>query len=93
MALAINNNPSSFSVYYQATIVRSQAWFVVAVLKSFDHVALDRAYNVEETIFEFFVPAEMEPAFLEVMHYLQQESLVYNLAKLPNRLEDATQTV
>jgi hypothetical protein len=74
------------SLYYQATIERSWCWFVVASLKVYDHVCFDRTINAEESIFEFFVPPDMEPIFLSVMHYFEGKCLVTHLRKLPNRI-------
>jgi len=75
-------------VYYQGQVLRSESWFVVAVLKSWEHVVFDRTVDVERSIFEFFVPAAMEPEFLAVMLQLTTQGLVSNLHKLENRLAD-----
>jgi len=74
--------------YYQAKIFRPESWFLVAALRSFEHVAFDRTLDVETNLFEFFVPVGMEPHFLELMHYFQEEQVVLTLEKLPNRLSD-----
>jgi hypothetical protein len=79
-----------YSLYYQATVERTLCWFVVAALKTYDHLCFDRTIDAEKSIFEFFVPHDMEPLFLQVMHYFQQKGLVYNLQKLPNRLINNT---
>lgn len=86
-------NTHDYCLYYQAHIVRPQVWFFVAILRSFDHVAFDRTYNVAESVFEFFVPAAMEPYFLEIMDFLHKEGVVNTLTKMPNRLFDASQQV
>jgi len=72
--------------YYQAVIDRTNAWFVVTVLKSFEHTVLDRTIDVAESLFEFFVPPAMEEQFISVMKRLQELGYVSELQKLPNRL-------
>jgi hypothetical protein len=76
------------SIYYQATVERALCWFVVACLKTYDHLCFDRTIDVETSRFEFFVPADMEQDFLCVMHYFQQQNLVSGLCKMPNRLTE-----
>ncbi len=80
------NKNSLYCLYYQATIERSKCWFLVAVLRSFEHVAFDRTLDVASSRFEFYVPADMEPVFLQLMDYFQREAIVTNLERLPNRL-------
>lgn len=75
-----------YCTYYQAKVARTKTWFVVAVLRSFEHMAFDRTLNADECIFEFFVPDSMEPYFLQVMHYFEGEGLISDMKKLPNRL-------
>ena len=77
--------------YYQAHVSRPDAWFVVAILKSVDHLSLDRTLDKQISLFEFFVPPSMEAQFLALMHYLELHNLIKNLTKLPNRLLDPTQ--
>lgn len=89
----VTQDADAICVYYQARVVRSQAWFFVAVLRSFDHVAFDRTYDVSESVFEFFVPEAMEPYFIEIMSSLQAHGVVDELHKLSNRLADLTQQV
>jgi hypothetical protein len=72
--------------YYQAHIPREYCWFVVAGLKGYDHVALDRTIDVKNSIFEFFVPIDMEPLFCELMEAFIVKGCVQNLKKLKNRL-------
>ncbi|HZW61449.1 MAG TPA: hypothetical protein VFF04_04430 [Candidatus Babeliales bacterium] len=77
----------SYCLYYQAHIRQSHCWFFVAALRSFEHVAFDRTFNVDESVFEFFVPPTMEPFFLEFMEYFKQQGIVSELKQLKNRLE------
>ena len=77
-----------FCSYYQAHIRKPDVLFVVATLKTFEHLCFDRALDPAESRFEFFVPAAGEEQFLRVMHAFEQEGIVQNLKKLPNRLID-----
>lgn len=72
--------------YYQAHVKKETGWFVVGILKSFEHMMFDRTVNVENSIFEFFVSPAAEQYFLQVMTYLEQEGYISDLKKLPNRL-------
>lgn len=83
----------SYSVYYQAHIAEKECWFLVAILRSFEHLAFDRTINKEASIFEFFVPADNERIFLEVMEFLREKGVVRELRKLPNRLLNPEETV
>lgn len=75
-----------FCSYFQAYVKPQTGWFVVAALKSFDHLCFDRTVNVEESIFEFFVPAEYEHHFIEVMKWMEEQGYVGRLQKMENRL-------
>lgn len=76
---------NQFCSYYQATVDRSHAWFVVATLKSFDHLCFDRTLDPATSLYEFFVPSMQQELFLAVMNELERKGLVTNLAKLTNR--------
>jgi len=75
-----------FCSYYQAYVNREQSWFVVAALKGYDHLSLDRTLDVATSLFEFFVPPAQEELFLQVIARLQEKNLIRDLQKLPNRL-------
>ncbi len=79
--------------YYQAVVDRTNAWFVVAVLKSFEHMVFDRTLDVAASLFEFFVPPAMEEQFISVMEHLQEQGYISELKKVPNRLLDPRQKV
>lgn len=83
----------TYSLYYRAHIVEKDCWFLVAVLRSFEHLAFDRTYSKEESIFEFFVPADGEERFLEVMNYFKNERILTSFERLPNRLHDPQEKV
>lgn len=75
--------------YYQAHVPPAGCWFVIATLKSFEHISFDRTLDVQKSIVEFFVPHDTESYFVEVMTYFQKEGLIKDLSKLPNRLQDS----
>ena len=74
--------------YYVANVERHQANYFVAIMKAFDNLFFDRTIDVEQSLFEFFVPASNEAQFLELMDHFIQEGLVTNLTKTTNRLSD-----
>ena len=78
----------SYCSYYQALVSKSDTWFLVAVLRSFEHCVFDRTFDAQKAVVEFFVPQDTEDTFLEVMNYLQQQNVVFKFEKLPNRLKD-----
>jgi hypothetical protein len=75
----------SYCLYYQAKVFPPKCWFFVAVLRSFEHIAFDRTADVSESIFEFFVPADTEIYFLQVLACFQEQGIVTDLKKLDNR--------
>lgn len=75
-----------FCAYYQAQVRKSDALFLVATLKACDHICFDRAFDPTASYFEFFVAPAYEEQFLKVMRLFEQEQIVQNLKKLPNRL-------
>ncbi len=77
--------------YYQAHVVPITGWFVVAALKSYEHMLFDRTLDVDRSIFEFFVVPTAEDTFLELMDYMTQHGYVTELKKLPNRFMDLDQ--
>ncbi|HJZ22841.1 MAG TPA: hypothetical protein VJ201_00125 [Candidatus Babeliales bacterium] len=83
----------NYCLYYQARVEPSTTWFFTGVLRSFEHLCFDRTLNVQESIFEFFVPQEQEKYFIEVLEYFVKNKMVFDLTKLPNRLLLPDQTV
>ena len=77
---------NTYCSYYQANVNPPDAWFLVSILKSFENVAMDRTLDPKKSLFEFFVPETNEDIFLYVMKYFEQEGIVTNLQKVPNRL-------
>jgi hypothetical protein len=82
------NKSPLLCVYYQAKVRKEDVWFLVAALRSFEHVAFDRTIDKEQSIFEFFVPSAVEETFLAIMDYFSRRAIVHDLQKLPNRLAD-----
>lgn len=74
--------------YYQATVRKSDAWFLVAVLRSYEHLAFDRTLKKNDSRFEFFVPQSLERHFLHLINYFQKEGIVTDFVQLPNRLQN-----
>lgn len=83
----------SYSVYYQAHIKRELCWYFVAILRSSEHLAFDRTLNKHTSLFEFFVPADMEQQFLIFMQEFEKQQIVTGLQKLPNRLSNHDESV
>lgn len=75
-----------YSVYYQAHVSEPQSWYMVSILRSFEHLCFDRTLDSEKSIFEFFVPEGNEPTFLELMLWFEQQGVVSDVRKLENRL-------
>ena len=76
----------TISRYFQATVHRELAWYVVAVLKSFEHLCFDRTYDPECSRFEFFVAPDMTSEFITLMEYFKHEHLIADFQELPNRV-------
>ncbi len=78
----------SYCSYYQARVVEKDCWFLVAIMRSFEHLAFDRTFDKGTSTFEFFVPQDLEQTFLELMDFFKAEGIVQELCSLPNRLID-----
>ena len=77
--------------YFQAYVDKKFCWYVVAILKSYEHLAFDRTLDTKTNLFEFYVPESREDEFLKLMNYFKKEHLVNDLKKLPNRLLESNQ--
>jgi hypothetical protein len=82
-----------YSLYYQAHVREKDCWFLVATLRSFEHLAFDRTFDTATSTFEFFVPIDNEAYFLQVMDYFVSHHIVTNLIRLPNRLINSGQQI
>ncbi len=72
--------------YYTGAVERSKVWVLVSALRGTEHVCFDRTLDVQNSIFEFFVPSATEHIFLEVMDYFKKEGVLLTLEKKENRL-------
>jgi len=81
----------NYCSYYQAYVDKPFCWYVIAILKSHEHLAFDRTIDTPTNLFEFYVPESREQEFLTRMNYFQEQHLINNLQKLPNRLMDPSQ--
>lgn len=78
-------NTSLYCLYYTARVEKKRCWLLTSILRGTEHVVFDRSLDPQESTFEFFVPASMEPVFLAIMRYMHTQGVVDNLEKLPNR--------
>ena len=76
-----------YSLYFQAYVTKELCWILSATLKYCEHVAFDRTIDKEKSIFEFFVPQELEHVFLDIMYELEQLGVIKSLQKMQNRLQ------
>lgn len=81
----------NYCSYYQALVDKTFCWYVVAILKSYEHLAFDRTLDTKKNLFEFYVPESREEEFLKLMSHFEAQHLINNLQKLPNRLANASQ--
>ncbi len=77
----------NYSVYYQAFVKKELCWQLTALLRSHEHLAFDRTIDTQSSRFEFFVSPDLEDYFLELMQRFIAQGIVWDLVKLPNRLE------
>lgn len=82
-----NIHQNRYCYYYTAHIVREQAWFFVAIMRSCEHISFDRTLNKQESIFEFFVPTDTQKTFLGIIKKLVQYGIVTEMHQEENRLE------
>ena len=73
-----------YCVYYQATVVKKLACFVVGYFRSEEHFVFERALE-GTNVFEFFVPPAYEELFCQIMASLQRHGSVIAYEKLENR--------
>lgn len=77
-----------YCAYYQAHVRKEEAGFLVAVLRSFEHLAFDRTIDKASSLFEFFVPVGSEAIFVELMEDFLKEGVILDLVKQENRLRN-----
>lgn len=81
----------NYCSYYTALVDKTFCWYVVAILKSYEHLAFDRTLDTPTNLFEFYVPADREQQFLRLMEHFKNQHLVSDLTKKQNRLMDPSQ--
>ncbi len=74
--------------YYQAWVKPSECWVLTAILRSYDHLAFDRTVDVDNSIFEFFVPEQLSHVFESVMQQFISRGIVSDLTRKENRLKE-----
>lgn len=84
-------NSDLYSVYYQAHIEKSKCYVVTSTMRYFSSIAFDRCFDVENSIFEFFVSPGFEQEFCAIMEVLQKKGVILQYQKLPNRLQPHNQ--
>ncbi len=77
---------TNYCSYYVGHIKREKVWLLTAMLRGSEHVVFDRTIDVKESLFEFFVPVDMEHIFLELTDFFKKEGLLLSLTKKENRL-------
>ncbi|KKP29297.1 MAG: hypothetical protein UR12_C0010G0014 [candidate division TM6 bacterium GW2011_GWF2_30_66] len=80
------NFHKNYCLYYQAHVKKELCWFMVAVLRSCEHVAFDRTISKADSVFEFFVPELMQKYFEEIMACFLKDGVITYCKQLDNRL-------
>lgn len=76
----------SYCLYFRAQIRKDRVWFLTSILRGCEHLAFDRAFDVKNNIFEFFVSPDSEAEFLSLMRFFEKKQIVSDFKQLPNRL-------
>ena len=82
-----------YCLYYRAKIKKELCWLVTSALRYSEHLAFDRCYDKENSIFEFFVAPDLNDVFLAVMAKFEKHGISWNLEQMPNRLLDPSEEV
>lgn len=80
---------SNYCEYYLVEVDIPRSWLLVSIFRSFEHLSFDRTIDKQTGDFEFFVPLNNEPFFLEIIEYLQSIGVVKSFTKNENRLKHA----
>lgn len=75
----------NLSLYFLAKVKRERAWLVSGVVRNLGHIALERALDPKEDIFEFFVAPNYESSFLKIMQKLKEKEGIIWFEKAKNR--------
>jgi hypothetical protein len=82
-----------YCLYYRAKIKKELCWLVTSTLRYSEHLAFDRCYDKENSIFEFFVAPGFQKVFLSIMAKFEKHGISSQLQELPNRLMDPNEVV
>jgi len=82
-----------YCLYYRAKIQKELCWLVTSTLRYTEHLAFDRCYDKENSIFEFFVAPDFHQDFLNVMQAFEKYGIASDIQQLPNRLLDPNEII
>ena len=82
----VMNHVGCYCLYYQAQVKKELCWFMVAVIRSCEHVAFDRTIDKAGSVFEFFVPPLMQKYFEEIMACFLKDGVITYCTQMDNRL-------
>jgi hypothetical protein len=82
-----------YCLYYRAKVEKSLCWLVTSTLRYSEHLAFDRCYDKEQSIFEFFVAPDLKDVFLSIMEKFEKHGIVSQVENLPNRLLDEREII
>ena len=66
---------------------------VTSTLRYSEHLAFDRCYDKQNSVFEFFVAPDLKNVFLSVMEKFEKHGISSELEELPNRLMDDSELI
>jgi hypothetical protein len=82
-----------YCLYYRAKIKKELCWLVTSTLRYSEHLAFDRCYDKENSIFEFFVAPDLNSVFLSIMAKFEKHGIASECQQIPNRLLDPNEVV
>jgi hypothetical protein len=77
----------SYCLYFQSRVKKEKVWFLTSVLRSCEHLVLDRTIDLENSIFEFFVPSDFRDEFISLMEFFEEKKIISDLSEIPNRFK------
>ena len=82
-----------YCLYYRAKIKKELCWMVTSTLRYSEHLAFDRCYDKQNSVFEFFVAPDLQNVFLSVMEKFEKHGISSELEQLTNRLMDERELI
>ena len=82
-----------YCLYYRAKIKKELCWLVTSTLRYSEHLAFDRCYDKQNSIFEFFVAPDLQNVFVSIMEKFEKHGISSELEQLPNRLMNDREVV